>query len=246
MLPENGTRIAGITSFEAPTAYYQNSTLEEEDFIPAKVTLASGDTLCNINIVIVCTGYQITLPFLSGLHEDETLPTDASDTVLVTDGSQVHNLHKDIFYIPDPSLIFVGIPYFTATFNLFEFQAITVAAVLSGVAEIPSESAMREEYRQRVEKKGYGKPFHSLRGVDEAYVNELLDWINEGALKKELPLYKGNDEEWHIAKAEQMERMKKLFGDLANPEKPDVPVFVSNCVAPTGGDFESYRSFQYI
>lgn len=88
---------------------------------------------------------------------------EASDTVLATDGRRVHNLHNHIFYIPDPTLVFIGLPYHVSTFNLYDFQAIAVAAVFSGRAALLSEEEMREEYRNYLQVKGSDKDFHSLR-----------------------------------------------------------------------------------
>jgi hypothetical protein len=138
----------------------------------------------------------------------------------VTDGTQRHNLHKDIFYIPDPSLIFVGVPYFTATFTLFEFQAMVVAKVLSGKVILPNESLMGAEYRKRVEEKGFGKAFHSLREREVEYVDELLAWANEDLEKQGLERLKGHTEVWKELKREQMERIKTMFSGKNEPERP--------------------------
>jgi hypothetical protein len=132
----------------------------------------------------------------------------------VTDGTQFHNLHKDIFFINDPTLAFVGVPFFTATFTLFEFQAMVVAKVLSGQAKLPSKDAMRLEYNVRVETKGYGKAFHSLRDQEASYVKELIAWVNSDLEKAGKERLRGHSDKWHSAKAEQMERMKAFF---ANP-----------------------------
>jgi ACS family pantothenate transporter-like MFS transporter len=219
-LPPNAIRIGEIQSFSAVDEDEIRETQSLNDSpIAGKVTLKSGETLCNIHNVIICTGYHITLPFLASYHEDETPAADASNRVLVTDGTQVHNLHKDIFYIPDPSLAFIGVPYFTATFTLFEFQALAVTAVLSGLASLPAENVMREEYRDRVQRKGTGKVFHSLRGHEVEYVNELLDWINADGESNGAKRIEGHSELWHEAKEEQNERFKLwLVGD-AEPHK---------------------------
>jgi MFS transporter, ACS family, pantothenate transporter len=212
MLPENAVRISEIASFElADSGGKSDATLASNEPIPTTVTLKSGEIICDIHNIIVATGYHITVPFLRSLHEDDTPATKASDTVLVTDGTQIHNLHKDIFYIPDPSLIFVGVPYFTATFSLFEFQALTITQVLSGLAGLPTEKEMRQEYRERVLRKGYGKSFHSLRGVEVEYVNELLDWVNEHSEARGVQKIPGHSEVWHQARGEMVERMKKMF-----------------------------------
>jgi MFS transporter, ACS family, pantothenate transporter len=57
----------------------------------------------------------------------------------------VRNLHKDIFYIPDPSVVFVEVPYFTAIFTLFEFRALAATAELSDVPSLSAEDIMRQE-----------------------------------------------------------------------------------------------------
>ncbi|EED15675.1 FAD dependent oxidoreductase, putative [Talaromyces stipitatus ATCC 10500] len=215
MLPENGTRVAEIASFDFASGRSIEEPLTAESHLPVKVQLKStdqGTTIDDVDYVIVCTGYHFTLPFLRRLHEDDTAPTDASDTVLVTDGTQLHNLHKDIFYIPDPTLAFIGVPFYTATFTLFEFQAIALAEVFAGIARLPSGSNMREEYRAKVDQKGLGRNFHSLRGEEEGYVEELLDWINFFRDKVRLPPIAGYTETWHEAKEIQRQRIEELFG----------------------------------
>lgn len=210
LLPENGYRIDEVVSYdEWPSS--GRETLEPSEPIPATLTLKSGQKLCDIHKVILCTGYHLTLPFLSHLHGDETPVEQANEELLVTDGSQFHNLHKDIFYINDPSLVFVGVPFFTATFTLFEFQAMVVAMVLAGQAKLPSKEAMREEYNKRVDEKGYGKSFHSLRDREAEYVNELLSWVNKDLHEGGRRTLDGHTHEWHAAKEEQALRIKALF-----------------------------------
>ncbi|KAF1363703.1 FAD/NAD(P)-binding domain-containing protein [Lizonia empirigonia] len=165
LLPENGIRIEEVASFELPTS--SPAALSPADPIPLSLTLKSGAKLCAIHHVILCTGYHLTLPFLPSLHADDVAARNADEHVLVTDGTMFHNLHRDIFYIPDPTLAFVGVPFFTATFTLFEFQAMVVARVFAGAAVLPSEADMRAEYGERVRVKGWGKGFHSLRDREE-------------------------------------------------------------------------------
>jgi hypothetical protein len=210
MLPDNAYRVDEIVSYDAPGA--EGSTpLDASEAIPATVTLKSGTKLCGIHHLIICTGYHLTLPFLPQFHSDETPVDKADDTILVTDGTQFHNLHKDIFNINDPTLIFIGVPFFTATFTLFEFQAMAVAKILSCQAKLPSKDAMRSEYNVRVKTKGYGKAFHSLRGQEEEYVNEIVAWINSDLEKAGKGKLHGHTDNWHAARAEQLERMRTLL-----------------------------------
>ncbi|KAF2626305.1 FAD dependent oxidoreductase [Macroventuria anomochaeta] len=218
LLPENGIRVDEVVSFELPTDT-TTSTLHPSDPIPLTATLKSGQKLCDIHHVILCTGYHIMLPFLPHLHSDTTPVHRADERILVTDGTMFHNLHKDIFYIPDPSLAFVGVPFFTATFTLFDFQAMVVAKVFAGLATLPREENMRREYDQRVETKGYGKVFHSLRGKEEEYVDDLLEWVNADLERKGKRRLEGHSESWREAREEHLQRIKALFSAPTGEEK---------------------------
>lgn len=207
-----------MVAYDVPSQH-SGSLKTSSEAIPATVTLKSGQKLCDIHHVILCTGYHLTLPFLPHLHSDDTPIDQATETLLVTDGSQFHNLHKDIFYINDPTLAFVGVPFFTATFTLFEFQAMVVAKVLSGQVKLPSTEAMRLEYNERVAKKGYGKAFHSLRDKEVEYVDELLAWVNSDLEQIGERKLNGHTTKWHAAKEEQVQRMKAMFAQPST-EKP--------------------------
>ncbi|CAD6445792.1 6fdc982d-a0c6-4e74-9eea-af9f47ff6dff [Sclerotinia trifoliorum] len=202
-LPPRTERIGECVSFE----------FEASDKGRGIAHLKDGATLVGIDKVIICTGYHISYPFLRRYHDDLTSPAEANETVLVTDGTQVHNLHKDIFYIPDPTLAFVGTAYYVSTFSLFEFQAIAVAAVFSGRANLPREEEMREEYRLKVIEKGFGRAFHALNGREPEYVRELVDWINIDAAASGGQKVEGHSEAWlkedEIKKEKLLERFEK-------------------------------------
>lgn len=160
------------------------------------VHLKCGRTLPDVDCIIICTGYQFTVPFLPQYNSSDTRPTEADGEVLVTDGGQIHNLHRDIFYMPDPSLAFVGLPIFNTVFSLFEFQAIAVAALFSGVAQLPSAQAMADEYRERVKRRGYGRLLHSLMEEEEDYVDRLISWVNEGRERHGMLPVEGHSATW--------------------------------------------------
>ncbi|CAI7656041.1 unnamed protein product [Penicillium glandicola] len=210
-LPDNASRIAEVEAFE-PSA----STSANSEHLPLTAQLKSGESLHDIDTIILCTGYQMALPFLNEYNDYSVSATEANDKVLVTDGTQVHNLHQDIFYIPDPTLAFVGIPFYTATFSLFEFQAIAVAAFLSGVAKLPSATSLRTEYENRIKEKGLGRAFHSLKDKEQPYVDELMKWVNAGRVERGLPLIEGHTEAWIKERAALTERLRLILaGKLA-------------------------------
>jgi len=207
-LPPNGTRVPEIARFSDLDNDRHAGSEESTTAIPGKVVLVDGRLLENIDRVIIATGYLFTLPFFPPeFHRDDLSPEEADDKVLVTDGTMLHNLHRDIFYIPDPTLAFVGVPFYTATFSLFEFQSIAIAALFSGQALIPSEAEMRAEYERRVEERGYGKAFHILMGKDVEYVANLMEWVNRGR-EPSRKKTDGYSKEWIEARDEFIKRFR--------------------------------------
>lgn len=207
-LPPNGTRVPEIASFSDLNHEHSEGS-EDSTAIPGKVVLVDGRVLEDIDRVIIATGYLFTLPFFPPeYHRDDLPPEKADEKVLLTDGSMLHNLHRDIFYIPDPTLAFVGVPFYTATFSLFEFQSIAIAALFSGQAVIPSEAEMRAEYEQRIKERGYGKPFHILIGKDVQYVADLMEWVNRGRDPSQKKT-DGYSKEWIDARDEFVKRFRE-------------------------------------
>ncbi|KAJ5902977.1 hypothetical protein N7504_005360 [Penicillium tannophilum] len=216
-LPENASRIEEVTHFEI-NEFPDHSN----EHLPMTVHLKSGRILHNIDRIVLCTGYQMAFPFLPQYNNSSVPVTEADDSTLITDGTQIHNLHRDIFYIPDPTLVFVGIPFYTATFTLFEFQAIAVAEVFSGNAQLPPAKEMRKEYLERIRIKGYRRNFHSLKGEEDAYVSQLLDWVNGDRAKRSLLPIEGHTGSWMEAKQEQVERLSQLFQGTLKIYNPEI------------------------
>ncbi|KAI0383231.1 hypothetical protein F5Y04DRAFT_250891 [Hypomontagnella monticulosa] len=113
---ENAEKVAMATEFTTVSNENGQSTsrpqgLDDDDPLPGKVVLQDGRVLENIHYVIIATGYHTTFPFLGPLLERPFMAfEDADETVIITsDGRTAHNLHKDIFYIPDLTLAFIGI-----------------------------------------------------------------------------------------------------------------------------------------
>lgn len=155
MLPSNGEAVAEIRRFIPPSP---GSAIED-----GVVELVDGRRLTGISGVIFSTGYQYGYPFLPHLHRDPTpTPPENTSQLVVTDGGGVLNLYRDVFWIPDPTLCFLGLSINTSAFSLFEYQSISAARVLSGQAVLPPVSSMREAYNAQVAEKGDGKFIHFL------------------------------------------------------------------------------------
>ncbi|KAL2864249.1 uncharacterized protein BJX67DRAFT_373965 [Aspergillus lucknowensis] len=210
-LPENAERVGPISSFSAPSEVELDGILHEDAAIPATVTLNDGRILDDIHTVILCTGYHITYPFLKQFHSDSTPVQDADERVLVTDGTQIHNLHEDIFYIPDPTLAFVGTAFSASSFSLFEFQSIAISAVFSGNVKLPPREVMRARYKERLAKKGAGKMFHSLRDDEVDYVARLVLWLNSDLALSSDRVVEGHSEAWLRRYHERKEWLASVF-----------------------------------
>lgn len=164
--------------------------------------LTDGSKITDIDYVIVCTGYLFNFHFLEQLHQDPHVNSKLQNIVddehvLVKDGTQVYNLHKDIFYIPNPTLSFVGVPFHIATFSLFEFQSFAVSRVYSGSAKLPTENAMRAEWNERLRQKGAGREFHALGNeLEMAYIRDIVNWLNRDGKALNKRLIEGHNEGW--------------------------------------------------
>jgi hypothetical protein len=193
LLPKNAEEVAPIRRFLQP-----GGTMEE-----AGVELVDGRVIWGVSLVLFATGYQYSLPFLPHLHRDPSpsLPSEEEKLrLLITDGGGVLNLFRDVFYVPDPTLAFLGLSVNTSAFNFFEYQSISVARVFSGTARLPDEAGRRAVYDQWVREKGEGKWSHLMgREGERRYVRETVEWLN-GEREKlgldEVEVVEGHTPEW--------------------------------------------------
>ncbi|KAI0458376.1 hypothetical protein F5B21DRAFT_24750 [Xylaria acuta] len=168
--------------------------------IPGKIVLEDETTLENIDYVVIATGYITSYPFLGNLEQPSVAWEDADETTVITaDGYTTHNLHKDIFYIPDPTLVFIGVSQLVSTFSLFDFQARVMAKVLAGRVRLPAESIMKAEQRERKAHFQPGDRFHALLLGEQAYIAEVLTWVNADLTKADLAPMEGMDAKWLMA-----------------------------------------------
>ncbi|OTA99903.1 hypothetical protein M426DRAFT_27039 [Hypoxylon sp. CI-4A] len=204
-LPEGVDRVALASEFIAD----ESASAQPGQAIPGKVVLEDGSVLEGIDRVIIATGYISSYPFLGDLEQPTTPWEDADEKVLITsDGYITHNLHKDVFYIPDPTLVFVGVSHLVSTFSLFDFQAQVASKVLAGQASLPSTAAMKQEHRERKARFQPPDRFHSLFAVEDAYIDQVLDWINGDLKKRGFKPLPGMDDEWKINYKALQERLK--------------------------------------
>ncbi|KAK0711704.1 hypothetical protein B0H67DRAFT_299726 [Lasiosphaeris hirsuta] len=231
LLPKSTIRIGEVDRFVLNDSLVEGDEqqLGDDTPLPGSIVLKDGTVLQDIHHVVIAVGYITSYPFLPHLQSDTVAPADAGPELLVTsDGNMAHNLHKDIFYIPDPTLAFIGVPYHAVTFALFDFQAKVLARVFSGRAFLPARADMVEEYQAKVKDRGVGRKFHSLAetGREVGYVKDLVDWVNRDGEPLGEPRIAGHEEEWVKELAVLKDRLTKAwFG-----AKPDVKAEGSSLV----------------
>ncbi|KAI1138653.1 FAD/NAD(P)-binding domain-containing protein [Hypoxylon sp. FL0543] len=210
-LPEGVDRVAMVAEFivNETAEAAQSGALQPGQPIPGKVVLEDGKVVEGIDRVIVATGYITSYPFLGDLEKPSVRWQDADEKTLITsDGYITHNLHKDIFYIPDPTLAFIGVSHLVSTFSLFDFQAQVAAKVFAGQARLPPTSVMKEEHRERKARFQPGDRFHSMFAAEDAYIEKVLNWVNGDLVRAGLDPLPGMDEEWKANYKGFQERLK--------------------------------------
>lgn len=185
----SGTDIATQISVTAEKVYVSVKDLQSESDIDKFATriglitkydynndrsvhTIDNERISDIDVIIFCTGYLYSIPFLH-----KYLPN------LITDGNQVNDLYKQMFYFPDPSLSLVALPKFVIPMPIAEAQSSIIARYYSGRLELPSTAEMQTAYKQELAEKGAGKTFHNLQfPADVEYANQLLAWIVDTGL----------------------------------------------------------------
>jgi Flavin-binding monooxygenase-like len=99
------------------------------------VSFTDGTIEHGIEMIILCTGYQYEYPFLPMLQ-------------LSGNGLRLCELWKQMFWIPDPTLTFVGLPKMSAIFTVVEAQSAYIARALAGRLPLPYKSAMQQELEE--------------------------------------------------------------------------------------------------
>lgn len=117
------------------------------------------------DVVIYCTGYQYSYPFLRDQVPD------------LTDGVFLPDVYLHTFYTPDPSLAFVGVPVDAVSFRAFEYQAVWVARYISGQIELPSVDEQQLWNKRRFEERGSTRSYHSLSSLEA--VQDFFDALTE-------------------------------------------------------------------
>lgn len=126
------------------------------------------------DVILHCTGYKYSFPFLGG--DDDELAGAIS-----VDDNRVGPLYKHVFPpILAPHISFIGLPFRTIPFLVFQLQSKWVAGVLSGRLELPSQEAMMRDVEAFYsEMEAHGCPKRRSHDLGQGNPFEYEDWVAE-------------------------------------------------------------------
>ncbi|KAK7953281.1 dimethylaniline monooxygenase [Apiospora saccharicola] len=155
------------------------------------VEIEIGEDLTQIDKIIYCTGYNYSHSFLrKGIRAKELLHDD---------GMRIDNLWKHMFWIEEPSLVFIGITKDNPTFLIAQAQAAYAARVLAGNASISAKAAMRRDLAADLEKRKEAKlsikdKAHNMRGDwSKEYIETLRERCKKDEKAMKCKIVSGNE-----------------------------------------------------
>lgn len=118
-----------------------------------------------IDVIFYCTGYKYSFPFLS------------SKCGVKVDDNMVTPLWKHLLSIENPTLAFVGLPFYVCAFSMFDLQVRFVFKYWLGDKQLPAKDIMLSEEANELERKklqGLGKRHFHMMGPEQGdYYDDL-------------------------------------------------------------------------
>ena len=195
-----------VSYLSSPSSYVEDVP-EVVEFLPPSqgtraVRFADGRIETDFEAVLFCTGYFHSYPFLSLLRPP-----------VITSGTQVEQLYKHIFWIPDPTLAFVGLPSRVIPFRTSEGQASVIAKVWANRIRLPIEKEMQAWYTDLLEESGSSKSHVMDHPKDFLYHNELVSW-SLCSERRDVGLISPKWSERDFYLRERFPAIKRAFNDL--------------------------------
>ncbi|KAM0755374.1 FAD/NAD(P)-binding domain-containing protein [Meredithblackwellia eburnea MCA 4105] len=158
------------------------------------ILLTDGSVVEGVQVIIFATGYHFSFPFASPANAPfSTHPLIELNSPLYSTGSRVFHLDsRQTFYLPDPTLTFLGLQTMVIPFPLVEVQARLIglkwAGKLPNIPLVPDHRDTPEGEKEEAEKDKAGeerKPFHFVGfpgeyDLQDAWLEECSEWGKEG------------------------------------------------------------------
>ncbi|KAF8421210.1 hypothetical protein EV426DRAFT_718859 [Tirmania nivea] len=145
--------ITGTIHLQAPTSTACTVDPLSGEIRPPSATNITA--LSSIDVILFCTGYVLTAPYLPPMHYSTPSPR----------GTHIPHLLLQCISAPDPTLAWMGLPYRVAPFPTAAGQAGVVARLWSGVLTLPEIEAADKAQREEVEAGLNGKYARQWEGV---------------------------------------------------------------------------------
>lgn len=151
VLPTNMSQVSGVVSCSGPKEF----------------ELSDGSRL-EADVILFCTGYHYTFPFL-----------DDAKVGLTIENRIVAPLYKHMIHTGYPSLCFIGIPIQICPFPQFDLQVQLFLKTLSGQLKLPSKEEMEMDTGKEMQDKlAHGvaqKHFHKMGHTQWQYNRQLAN-----------------------------------------------------------------------
>ncbi|XP_058798176.1 senecionine N-oxygenase-like [Phymastichus coffea] len=148
--PDNVVQHKDVVELKEKSAVFEDGTEEQAD------------------IVFYCTGYKYSFPFL------------ADHCGVQVDSNWVTPLWKHVIAIDNPTLAFIGLPFYVCAFSMFDLQVRFVLRFWQKQRDLPSRDEMladeaREQERRFGEQQLSKRQFHMMGALQGAYYDDLAD-----------------------------------------------------------------------
>ncbi|KAF0701219.1 Aste57867_8293 [Aphanomyces stellatus] len=114
------------------------------------VEFDDGTVIVNVDALLQCTGYNFDFPFFSrgdfGTQSTKLLDDNAA---------AVYNLFREMIYIPNTTLAFLGVDHRIWPFPVFEYQAQLLSLYWTHQLHLPSVSDMRYHEEKEAQRWSY-------------------------------------------------------------------------------------------
>ena len=143
--PKNWQEVPALIKTEGNKAYFKDGSKKE------------------VNVIILCTGYQHHFPFLP-----DNLRLKTANRLATA------NLYKGVVWVSNPKLFYLGMQDQWFTFNMFDAQAWYTRDIIMGKIELPNASVMEEDPKIREEKEDALEDDYGCIRYQGDYIQELM------------------------------------------------------------------------
>jgi trimethylamine monooxygenase len=144
--PDNWAEVPALERVENKTAHFIDGTS------------------CDVDAIILCTGYKHHFPFLPDDLRLKTANRLAAD-----------DLYKGVVWTRNPKLFYLGMQDQWYTFNMFDAQAWWVRDVIMGKIALPDAATMEADWKARQTAEDALEDDYACIAYQGAYTKELID-----------------------------------------------------------------------